>query len=160
MGRAAVAIVSSSDGTTKPLLDTPARHGATRFSPDGKWVAYTSEETGRFEVFVRPFVNGTAGREKIQISESGGDFPVWRADGHELFFMSEDATIHAVPTGALRIDGVAPRPQVLFRPCPESTPQSPPMAAQFWGNPFDTRDGNRFIVNCALPPSREYRRAR
>jgi Tol biopolymer transport system component len=155
-GGTAVTIVSSSDGTSKPLLDTPARHGATRFSPDGRWVAYTSEETGRFEVFVRPFVNGTAGEAKIQISESGGDFPVWRADGQELFFMSEDATIHAVPTNALRIDGRVPGPKGLFRACPESAPLSPPMTAQFWGNPFDTRDGNRFIVNCTLPPSREY----
>jgi eukaryotic-like serine/threonine-protein kinase len=154
-GGTAAAIVSS-DGTSAPLLDTPARHGATQFSPDGRWVAYTSEETGRFEVFVRPFVNGTAGQEKIQISESGGDFPVWRADGQELFFMSEDATIHGVPTRNLRIDGVVARPQALFRACPESSPESPPMTAQFWGNPFDTRDGNRFIVNCALPPSRDY----
>jgi Tol biopolymer transport system component len=155
-GGSGVAIVSASDGTSKPLLDTPARHGAIRFSPDGRWVAYTSEETGRFEVFVRPFVNGTAGQEKIQISESGGDFPVWRADGKELFFMSEDATIHGVPTSNLRIDGLVARPQALFRACPQSTPESLPMAAQFWGNPFDTRDGARFIVNCALPPSREY----
>ena len=61
---------------------------------------------GRFEVFVRPFANGVAAREKIQISESGGDFPVWRADGQELYFMSEDATIHAVATDALRLDGL------------------------------------------------------
>jgi eukaryotic-like serine/threonine-protein kinase len=155
-GGAAVAIVSSSNGTSTPLLESPARYGATRFSPDGRWVAYTSEETGRFEVFVRPFVNGTAGQEKIQISESGGDFPVWRADGQELFFMSEDATIHAAPASNLRIDGAVARPQALFRSCPESGPESSPMTAQFWGNPYDTRDGKRFIVNCTLPPAREY----
>ncbi len=63
--------------------------------------------------------------------------------------MSEDATIHAVPTGALRLDGPVPRSQTLFRSCPGSVPQSPPMAAQFWANPYDTLDGKRFIVNCA-----------
>ena len=45
-------IVSVPDRTAKRLLDTSARHGGARFSPDGKWVAYSSEETGRFEVFV------------------------------------------------------------------------------------------------------------
>jgi eukaryotic-like serine/threonine-protein kinase len=145
-----------SDRTMKRLIETPSRHGATRFSPDGKWVAYSSEETGRFEVFVRPFANGAVGQDKIQISESGGDFPVWRADGQELFFMSEDATIQAVPTSALRVDGAGPRPQALFRPCPGSAPQSQPMTAQFWSNPFDTLDGRRFIVSCAMRPSREY----
>jgi Tol biopolymer transport system component len=151
-----VGLVSLADRTMKRLIDTTARHGATRFSPDGKWVAYTSDETGRFEVFARPFANGVVAPEKIQISESGGDFPVWRADGEELFFMTEDATILSVPTSQLRIGGAGPRPQALFRPCPGSAPQSAPMLGQFWGNPFDTLDGKRFIVNCQLRPSREY----
>jgi Tol biopolymer transport system component len=151
-----VGLVSMSDRSIKRLLDTPARHGATRFSPDGKWVAYASEETGRFEVFVRPFVNGAVTQEKIQISESGGDFPVWRRDGQELFFMSEDAAIQVVPTSALRAGGAGPRPQRLFRPCPGSVPFSVPMTAQFWGTPFDTLDGRRFLVNCSVQPSREY----
>jgi eukaryotic-like serine/threonine-protein kinase len=149
-------VVSMTDRTMKRLLDTQSRHGATRFSPDGKWVAYTSEETGRFEVFVRPFANGVAAGAKIRISESGGDFPVWRPDGQELYFMSDDATIHAVATSGLRIGAAAPRPHALFRPCPGSAPQAPPMAAQFWGNPYDTRDGRRFIVDCTVQPSREY----
>jgi serine/threonine protein kinase len=155
-GSGVAQIVSLSDRSVKRVLETPSRNGAARFSPDGKWVAYTSEETGRFEVFVRPFANGVAAGEKIQVSESGGDFPVWRADGQELYFMSEDASIHALPTGSLRIDGPVPRTQRLFRPCPGSAPQSPPMSAQFWGNPYDTRDGKRFIVNCLVRPPRDY----
>jgi Tol biopolymer transport system component len=155
-GSSVAQIISMTDRSMSRLADVAARNGAARFSPDGKWVAYTSEETGRFEVFVRPFANGMAGREKLQISASGGDFPVWRADGQELYFMSEDASIHAVPTVALRVDGTVPHSQRLFRPCPGSAPQSPPMTAQFWGNPYDTRDGKRFIVNCLVRPSREY----
>jgi serine/threonine protein kinase len=155
-GSSAAQIVSMSDRSVRRLVETPSRNGAVRFSPDGKWVAYTSEETGRFEVFVRPFANGVTGREKIQISESGGDFPVWRADGQELYFMSDDARIHVVPTGSLRLDGPVPRAQPLFRPCPGSGPQPAPMTAQFWGNPYDTRDGKRFIVNCGARPAREY----
>ena len=149
-------IVSSRERTAKRLFDNPSRHGGTRFSPDGKWVAYTSEETGRFEVFVRPFANGAVGERKVQISESGGDFPVWRPDGQELYFMSEDATIHAVATTTLRLEGPVPRAQTLFRPCPGGATQSPPMNGQFWGHPYDTLDGKRFIVNCFLRPSREF----
>ena len=152
----AVAIVSARERTATRLADTQARHGAARFSPDGKWVAYTSDETGRFEVFVRPFADGVVARGKIQVSESGGDYPVWGRDGHELFFMSEDGTIHAVAAGALRIDGAVPRPEPLFRACPASGPQSSPMTGQMWGTPYDTLDGRRFIVNCALRASREY----
>ena len=152
----AVYVVSMADHTMKRLFDTQARHGATRFSPDGKWVAYSSNETGQFEVFVRPFVNGVTAREKIQLSESGGDFPVWRPDGQELYFMAEDATIHAVSTTGLRPGGPVPRSQLLFRPCPGSAPQAPPMSGNFWGNPYDTRDGKRFIVDCTARPSREY----
>jgi Tol biopolymer transport system component len=156
LGGGVAQIVSLATHSVKGLLETAVRHGATRFSPDGKWVAYTSEETGRFEVFVRPFANGAAAGEKRQISESGGDFPVWRDDGQELYFMSEDATVHAVSTTGLRINGPVSRPRPLFRPCPGSAPQSPPMSGQFWGNPFDTKDGKRFIVNCTPRPSREY----
>jgi len=155
-GGAAVQLVSMTEHTMKRLLETESRHGATRFSPDGKWVAYSSDETGRFEVFVRPFANGVAAPEKIQLSEAGGDFPVWRPDGQELYFMSEDATIHAVATTGLRIGGPVSRPHALFRPCSGSAPQAAPMTANFWGNPYDTRDGKRFIVDCIVRPSREY----
>ncbi len=70
--------------------------------------------------------------------------------------MSEDATIHAVATSTLRLEGPVPRAQALFRPCPGSATQSPPMNGQFWGHPYDTLDGKRFIVNCFLRPARDY----
>jgi len=54
-----------------------------RFSPDGKWIAYTSNETGLFEVYV---MRAEDGRNKQRLSASGGIFPVWRADGRELFY--------------------------------------------------------------------------
>ena len=155
-GDATTFIVSTLDARPQRLTDTQARHGGTRFSPDGKWVAYTSEETGRFEVFVRPFDSGTAGPEQIRISEAGGDFPVWRSDGRELFFMSEDGTINSVATETLGVDLFVARPQALLRTCPGSAPQSEPLRGQFWGAPFDTLDGKRFIVTCALRPSREF----
>jgi eukaryotic-like serine/threonine-protein kinase len=152
-----VDVVSVRDGKTFTLLDGPFRQGGARFSPDAKWVAYMSDETGRFEVFVRPFAGAPgASRDKIQISDSGGDFSVWRADGKELYFMSEDATIHAVPTSALRVDGPVPRPQPLFRACPGGVPHLTPMSGRPWGNAFDTLDGQRFLVNCSNREAQQF----
>ena len=60
------------------FLDTPAWEANGRFSPDGKWLAYASNETGQWEVHVRPFDGRSAGRQgRIQISDAGGGFPVW-----------------------------------------------------------------------------------
>ena len=64
-----------------------------RFSPDAQWVAYTSDESGRDEVYVASF---PAGRGKWRISIAGGDFPRWRADGRELFYAAPDAMLMAV----------------------------------------------------------------
>src|SRR5205823_9514628 len=64
-----------------------------QFSPDGRWMAYASNETGNMEVYVSPFpsVNG-----KWQVSNAGGQEPKWRSDGKELFYMSTDGKITAV----------------------------------------------------------------
>jgi eukaryotic-like serine/threonine-protein kinase len=67
-----------------PFLQSPFREAHSQISPDGKWVAYDSNETGRLEIYVRPFPSGEG---KWQISTSGGDFPRWRRDSKELFFM-------------------------------------------------------------------------
>jgi len=74
-------------GKTQPLLADPKfneRNG--EISPDGRWIAYDSNESGRQEVFVRPFPNVDGGR--WQISADGGAFPVWARSGRELFFVS------------------------------------------------------------------------
>jgi Tol biopolymer transport system component len=74
-------------GDRKPvaLLRTPFAETHAQISPDGHWFAYSSNETGRSEVYVQPFPSGAG---KWQVSASGGDFPRWRPDGHELFYMS------------------------------------------------------------------------
>jgi Tol biopolymer transport system component len=69
----------------------------SRFSPDGRWVAYSSDETGRSEVYVRAFP-GPGG--KWQVSSSGGGHPVWRRDGKEFFYLSLDNKIMAVPVAS------------------------------------------------------------
>jgi serine/threonine-protein kinase len=73
-------------GTARPLLDTEFNEGFPAFSPDGRWLAYTSDETGQEEVVVRPYPLTTA---KYQISEHGGTKPLWSEKGDELFYRSE-----------------------------------------------------------------------
>jgi Tol biopolymer transport system component/predicted Ser/Thr protein kinase len=77
-------------GAPEPFLQTPfdERHGA--FSPDGRWLAYSSNETGAFEVYVRAFPDRG---EKWQVSNGGGVTPVWSPAGHELFYRTEDQRI-------------------------------------------------------------------
>jgi serine/threonine protein kinase/Tol biopolymer transport system component len=69
----------------QPFLRTPFNEGAARFSPDGRWLAYVSDESGRFEIYVQPYP-GPGG--KWQISTEGGTEPVWNRNGRELFYRS------------------------------------------------------------------------
>jgi Tol biopolymer transport system component len=107
--------------------------GNSRFSPDGRWIAYSSNGSGRFEVHVRAFP-GPGGER--QVSTSGGGFPVWRRDGKELFYLSLDNKIMAVPVAA---DGTfhAGSPVPLFSVHPK-----------VFSTVYDvSSDGSRFLVN-------------
>ena len=92
-------------GDTTPFVfvRTPYEERDARFSPDGRFVAYTSNESGRYEVYVRTFappVPGStvapAGRQ-LQASTNGGMYPVWRADGQELYFIGPEGQLIATP---------------------------------------------------------------
>jgi serine/threonine-protein kinase len=93
----------------KPFLDSRFAERYPTFSPDGRWLAYASDESGRWEVFVRPYP-GTGGR--IQVSTGGGLEPRWSGDGSELFFRAENRMMVVMVTD----DGdlVFGRPQPLF----------------------------------------------
>ncbi len=96
-------------GEPIPLDDTSFQQGSPKFSPNGRWLAYCTNESGRPEVYVKEFPNGA----KIQISNDGGNDPVWRRDGRELFYRNGDRMI-AVPVSAGdRFD--AGRPRELWR---------------------------------------------
>ena len=127
-----------------------------RFSPDGKWVAYVSNETGQFEVYVRPFSEGPTSAEgaegKIRISNTGGDFPVWRPDGQELYYMSPDLALYVAETKNLGRSGEAPRTVKMFGLCPGTTVTSRPGTNSTYATPYDTHDGKRFLINCNTEP--------
>ncbi len=72
----------------RPVLQTPASEIDAQFSPDGRFLAYASNESGRYEVYVRPFPNVEEG--KWQISTQGGREPIWARSGNELFYRSGD----------------------------------------------------------------------
>ncbi len=89
------------------FLQTPFIEGMGRFSPDGRWIAYISNEQGRYEVFVQTF---PASGGKWQISTTGGAHPWWRSDGKELYYLSADRKLMVVevkPGGSF--EALAPR---------------------------------------------------
>jgi serine/threonine protein kinase len=139
------------------FLATPFLEFGGRFSPDGKWITYVSNETGRPEVYVRPFTGAPASAEgKIQISNDGGDFPTWGPDGRELFFMTADFSIYSVNARNLGRADATPPPVRLFKACPGTAPYLPPLTAQSYSFAFDTRDGQKFLVNCRAQQAGRY----
>ena len=97
--------------TSRVVANTPAEEGQVAFSPDGRWVAYQTNESGRFEVVVQPFPDAGG---KWQVSTAGGVAPRWRADGKELYFLAPDATLMAVPVTAAGTSFEAGTPVALF----------------------------------------------
>ena len=83
-----------------------------RFSPDGKWIAYVSNETGRYEVIVRPFEGSAAA---VQVSVDGGFLPEWRRDGRELYFVAPDNRLMAAPVAASTGQFSSQQPVPLFQ---------------------------------------------
>ena len=88
---------SSAEKKTSLFLSTPANEANGRFSPDVRWLAYASDESGRYEVYVQPFP-ATGG--KWQISTAGGGQPVWNRNGKEIFYVSADNKLMAVDVKA------------------------------------------------------------
>ncbi len=82
-----IAMLSLKDGRLTPLVATPFDEYSPQLSADGRWLAYQSNETGRYEIFVRDM---TADGGRWQVSTSGGEEPHWRADGRELYFRVGD----------------------------------------------------------------------
>ena len=81
------------------FLKTEANELWGQFSPDGRWVAYQSTETGRYEISVRPFSTHDGA---IPISTAGGVYPRWSPDGKELYFIGPDAKMRAASTVGCR----------------------------------------------------------
>jgi Tol biopolymer transport system component len=123
-------------GKPEVFLQTPADERAPSFSPDGRWLAYSSDESGTFQVYVRAFPDKGG---KWQISNSGGTYPMWSRNGRELFFETLD---NHIMTAAYTVKGdsfVADRPRVWSEKQIEGTPN-------FLKNVDLAPDGKRIVA--------------
>jgi len=133
-------VLRLSDHKAEPFLRTPFNESVPQFSPDGHWLAYVSDESGRWEVYVQPYP-GPGG--KSQISTEGGMEPVWNPKGAELFYRTGDRMM-AVDV-ATQPSFHAGKPRVLFEGRYERTPATGP-------NYDVAPDGQRFLM---LKPSEQ-----
>ena len=113
--------LSLNEHRAAPVIDTVHNEASATFSPDGKWLAYQSDETIRNEIYVQPFEGLTDGtKRRWKISNSGGALARWRADGQELFYISASGRIMAVAVHTQGGEFAFDAPKVLFqtRPIP------------------------------------------
>jgi Tol biopolymer transport system component len=139
------------DRRPRPFVQAPGRAYDGQFSPDGRWVAYTSEESGRGEVYVVPFeasrilntgpVPASAGGDgRWEVSASGGRSPRWRRDGKEIFYLSPANQMMAAEVEEKGNSMVVRAAQALFRCIP--------VPSQPWSAPYDVSpDGKKFVIN-------------
>jgi hypothetical protein len=132
---------------TAVFLKTPAREVWGAFSPDGRWVAYMSNESGRPEIYVRPFTSPGAPQTGVQwqVSTSGGIHPVWRPDGGELYYVDPVGTMVAAPITVTGNTVEPGTPMVLF-----STRILGGGVDAGQGRQYDIARDGRFLINTVL----------
>jgi len=129
------------DGEAYRLVSGPSADAQGQFSPDGHWVAYSSNESGRWQVCVTPF----PGREgKRQLSTEGGQQPRWRRDGKELFFLSRDRKLMSVSVKAGSTFQFS-APTALFQ-----THAHEPIGAEEVFTYDLSASGRRFLINAEI----------
>ena len=126
------------DRVPRAFVEGPDVQTQAMFSPDGRWLAYTSNASGRFEVYVEQFPQGSA---RIQVSPEGGGSARWRPDGKEIFYLDADGTLMAVPVTSVT-------PIAFGKPAPLFNFISFQLGMPRQRAPYDvTPDGQRFIVS-------------
>jgi len=130
-------VAASGDRNRKPWLNTSFNESGGEFSPDGWWVAYQSNESGRMEVSVRPFARRD---DKFSISRDGGRYARWRGDGRELFFVRLDGKLMAADIDTTK-GFAATVPKELFQTSLVPGANHPYAVS---------RDGQRFLIPVIL----------
>jgi Tol biopolymer transport system component len=141
-------------GTRKPFafLQSAFNKVWGVFSPDGRWVAYQSNESGRNEIYLRRFVvpgdaDSTPAREgQWQVSTTGGIYPVWRTDGKELFYIDPAGMMMAAPIAATGSTVVPGKPAALF----QTNAVGGGTDAGERGRQYDVAPDGRFLINRVL----------
>src|SRR5882762_11937504 len=130
------------DGTPRPLDDSKYAQGSPKFSPDGRWLGYCSNESGKAQVYVQAFPGPGP---KIQVSNDGGTDPVWKRNGGELYYRNGDSMM-AVPVSTAATFK-AGRPQELWKgPYSHGMSSSCGAPGATSSNYDVTADGNRFLM--------------
>ena len=150
------------EGERKPFvfLKTSFDKGRGKFSPDGRWVAYMSNESGQYEIYVQPFfrggrqaqpapVSGTSSGAsrggQWQVSTSGGVSPRWRPDGKELYYIPPDGKLMAAPIAVSGATIEPGTPLALFQP--RIYGGGTDLNA---GTSYDVSADGRFLINTVL----------
>ena len=127
-------LMPAGGGQPRRFTQTPFSESDHTFSPDGRWLAYTSNESGRAEIQIQPYPSGGG---RYQVSRAGGIEPSWRGDGRELFYLAPGGTMMAVSIDAGR-EFQAGAPQRLFETGITSTQNDGPYVV--------SRNGQRFLI--------------
>jgi eukaryotic-like serine/threonine-protein kinase len=131
-------VYSFADNKSRLFLKANASLNNAQFSPDGKWVVYSSNESGRWDVYLTSFPDA---RGKWQVSTNGGEQPRWRGDGKEIYFLSADAKLIAASVDT-KTEFESGMPTVLFQTDPRERVATTEVII------YDvSRDGQRFLVN-------------
>jgi dipeptidyl aminopeptidase/acylaminoacyl peptidase len=113
-----------------------------QFSPDGRFVVYQSNESGRFEIYIRSFAGAMpASGAKWQVSQAGGVAPRWSADGGEIYYLAPDGSLMAVPIAMERNQPSAGKPVALFQTRIKGGGTSPN------DQQYDVAPDGRFLIN-------------
>jgi hypothetical protein len=139
-----LALLTIGEPTLSRMLPSTGNQSNGQISPDGRWLAYATDDSGGWNVFVTTFP-GAVG--KWQVSVGGGTEPRWRGDGKEIFYLDPKGMLMAVPVGSgpTFSTGTA---QPLFR----ARPRAPISNTDVFS--YDVvKDGSRFIVNRYVKPS-------
>jgi serine/threonine protein kinase len=143
-GGSQLVLLAASGSKMTPFLSTKASESNGMISPDGKWVAYASNESGDWEIYVTTFPTAAG---KWQVSRGGGTEPRWRADGQEIFYIGAGSTLTAVTVSSAG-NFAAGNPTPLFRTQLRAQVSS---TDQF---SYDvSKDGQRFLVNRYAKPA-------
>jgi Tol biopolymer transport system component/DNA-binding winged helix-turn-helix (wHTH) protein len=118
-----------------PLAQTEFSERYAQFSPDGRWIAYTSDETGRTELYLQTLPPSGA---RWQVTTSGGDSPRWRRDGKELFYLAPDGRLMAMAVSGSSTFQASPPQPLFLATIPSGNP----------GPSYDvSADGKRFLMS-------------
>jgi Tol biopolymer transport system component len=143
-GGSQLVLLSTSGNKMTPFLTSQASESNGMISPDGNWVAYASNESGDWEIYVTTFPTAAG---KWQVSRGGGTEPRWRGDGKEIFYIGAGSTLTAVPVssaGTFAAGNPTPLFHTQLRAQVSSTDQFS----------YDvTKDGQRFLVNRYAKPA-------